>query len=331
MNCRKRFINTMNFSPVDRLPMIEWATWWDKTISRWKKEGLPESIEDAGEIREYFGLDVYRQYWISPFKSTFTNIKEHGKGIISDIDSYNKIREHLYPDVPFDKNLVEKWVIQQEQGNMVIWITLEGFFWFPRKLFGIEKHLYAFYDSPDLMHVINRDLLEYNLQAFDQFCKVCKPDFMTFAEDMSYNHGPMISKELFDEFMKPYYKEIVPKLKENNIIPFIDTDGNMEKLIPRFFEVGIEGFLPLERQAGVDIVELRKIYPKLKLIGGYDKTIMSEGEQKMRIEFDRIFSVMKQGGYIPSVDHQTPPGVSFNDYKIYLKLLNEYCLKIGAG
>ena len=28
-----------------------------------------------------------------------------------------------------------------------------------------------------------------------------RPVFMTFAEDMSYNHGPMISEAMFDEFM----------------------------------------------------------------------------------------------------------------------------------
>ena len=47
----------------------------------------------------------------------------------------------------------------------------------------------------------------------------------------------------------------------------------------------------------------------------------------MRAEFERILPVMKQGGYIPSVDHQTPPEVSFKNYKIYLQLLQEYCLK----
>ena len=47
----------------------------------------------------------------------------------------------------------------------------------------------------------------------------------------------------------------------------------------------------------------------------------------MKAEFERILAVMRQGGYIPSVDHQTPPGVSLQNYKIYLRLLNEYCLR----
>jgi hypothetical protein len=33
---------------------------------------------------------------------------------------------------------------------------------------------------------------------------------------------------------------------------------------------------------------------------------------------------MKKGGFIPSVDHQTPPGVSLEEYRVYLRLLWEY-------
>ena len=35
MNHVERFRAVMNFQPVDRLPVWEWAMWWDKTIERW--------------------------------------------------------------------------------------------------------------------------------------------------------------------------------------------------------------------------------------------------------------------------------------------------------
>jgi uroporphyrinogen-III decarboxylase len=55
--------------------------------------------------------------------------------------------------------------------------------------------------------------------------------------------------------------------------------------------------------------------------------VMHLGEDAMRKEFERILPVMRSGGYIPSVDHQTPPNVSIENYRIYAKLLNEYCEK----
>jgi len=34
MNHRERFRAVFDFRPVDRLPVIEWAGWWDQTVAR---------------------------------------------------------------------------------------------------------------------------------------------------------------------------------------------------------------------------------------------------------------------------------------------------------
>jgi len=51
---------------------------------------------------------------------------------------------------------------------------------------------------------------------------------------------------------------------------------------------------------------------------------MNKGEAAMRAEFERLLPAMRSGGYIPSVDHQTPPGVSLEDYRVYVRLFREY-------
>jgi uroporphyrinogen-III decarboxylase len=67
------------------------------------------------------------------------------------------------------------------------------------------------------------------------------------------------------------------------------------------------------------------------MLGGYDKTIMHLGEEAMRKEFERLLPTMKKGRYIPSVDHQTPPDVSMEQYGTYLKLFREYAEKAGQN
>ncbi|MFH0796189.1 MAG: uroporphyrinogen decarboxylase family protein [Candidatus Omnitrophota bacterium] len=325
MKNRERFRAVMNFQPVDRLPMVEWAGWWNKTIDRWHQEGLPPELTDAAEIRLHLGLDDFRQCGITSRRQEFPSEVK-----ISSVSEYEeKVKRYLYPEKPFDPEPIRMWAEKQKRDELVVWITLEGFFWFPRTLLGIAEHLYAFYDAPELIHRINQDLLKFNLRAFEQFCTICTPDFMTFAEDMSYNHGPMISKPLFDEFILPYYRQIIPVIKKCGTVPVIDSDGDIRELIGWFSQAGVDGFLPLERQAGVDIRELRERYPKAKFIGGYDKMVMSKSEEEIRAEFERLLPVMKKGGYIPSVDHQTPPGVSLDNYNLYLRFLSEYCLKVS--
>ena len=45
MTNRERFLAALNFErPDDRLPAIEWASWWDKTLERWHAEGLEQGL-----------------------------------------------------------------------------------------------------------------------------------------------------------------------------------------------------------------------------------------------------------------------------------------------
>lgn len=328
MNARERFHAVMDFRPFDRLPMIEWASWWDKTIDRWVGEGLP--TRDRYELYRYFGLDDYRQGWFRSLHWDAPKPAHHGAGIVEDERGYEAIRHHLFQlqeTWPIDPATWTAWTREQERGDCVLWFTLDGFFWLPRVLLGIERHLYAFYDQPELMHRINRENAAWMVRVIDRLCTYCVPDFMTFAEDMSYNNGPMVSKELYNEFMRPYYDLVVPALKARGIRAIIDSDGDVTEPVGWFAEAGLEGVLPLERQAGVDLAAIRRRHPRMRFIGHFDKMTMNRGEAAMRAEFERLLPVARQGGFLISCDHQTPPGVSLEDYRIYLRLFREYAEK----
>jgi hypothetical protein len=326
MNHVERFRAVMNFQPVDRLPRWEWAMWWDATIERWHGEGLPCELNHSQvfDIARWFGLDPYQQFWFSTTDPTIEATQHHVEGIVANPDDYRRIRPGLFPSHASAIGNLSTWAASQERGEAVVWCTIEGFFWFPRTLMGFQKLMYAFADQPELLHAINRDLLEFNLHLMDEMFRACVPTFMTIAEDMSYNHGPMISKRTFDEFVAPYYRVLLPRLQERGIPLFMDTDGDVTRLVPWLEELGIQGVLPLERQAGVDGLRLREQFPRLRMVGHFNKMTMNQGEAAMRAEFERLMPLMKTGGFIPSVDHQTPPGVSLEEYRCYLRLLEEY-------
>ena len=329
MNTRERFHAVMGFKPFDRLPLLEWAGWWTQTIDRWHDEGLPAELTDRYAICRHFGLDVYKQEWFPVMRSGCPAPAAHGSGIIESDADYDAILPYLYPQQPVD---LDKWralAEEQERGEVALWFTVDGFFWYARRLLGIERHLYAFYDQPALMHRMNADLADWILIAIEQVCTVCTPDFMTFAEDMSYNYGSMLSKDLFDEFMRPYYDRVIPPLHERGIIPVIDSDGDISVPAYWFEEAGLEGILPLERQAGVDIGRLRREHPRMKFIGHFDKMTMNQGEAVMREEFERLLPTAAKAGFLPSCDHQTPPGVSYDEYRLYLELFREYAEQAG--
>ncbi|NQU45253.1 hypothetical protein HQ520_18375 [bacterium] len=331
MNTRERFQAIFNFQPFDRLPILEWASWWDKTLERWYAEGLPQSLTDRYDICKYFDLDLCK--YDASFRSRAPGCprpSHHGAGIIADERDYQRLLPLLHPEEPVNHELWTRWADEQSRGESVVWYSVGGFFWEPRSLLGIEPHLFAFYEQPDLMHRINSDQAEWILKVTEDLCAICTPDFMVFAEDMSYNHGPMLSKDLFDEFLKPYYQRVIPELNRRGIPVLIDSDGDITLAGPWFEEAGIEGVLPLERQAGVDLARLRAAHPRMRFIGHFDKMTMPHGEAAMRAEFERLLPTAAKGGFFPSCDHQTPPGVSLENYRIYLALFREYAEKAGA-
>ena len=332
MTPRERFHAVANFKPFDRLPLLEWASWWDETLDRWHGEGLDPALTDQYDLFRHFGLDVYKQAWYRARNSDTPVPAHHGAGIIENEADYDRLHSCFYQitdTFPVDPKMMTEWAAEQEKGDAVVWISLDGFFWWPRFLFGIENHLFAFYDEPELMHRINREHAEWMIRMIDRQCEFCTPDFMTFAEDMSYNNGPMLSEELFNEFMKPYYEMVIPHLKKRGIRVIVDSDGDIHDANAWFKNAGCEGILPLEKQAGVDMAKLRSDYPDQLYIGAFDKMTMSKGESAMRAEFERLLPIAAKGGFLISCDHQTPPGVSLENYHIYLKLFEEYAHKAG--
>ena len=90
MTTRDRFIKTMNFEPVDCLPVLEWAPWWNLTVDRWKREGL--TIRSMDGYSEYealqlqMGLDLHAQSWISFTSAATPRAPSHGAPIITSME-----------------------------------------------------------------------------------------------------------------------------------------------------------------------------------------------------------------------------------------------------
>lgn len=297
--------------------------WWDETIARWKTEGLPSHLNGVFEISQYLGLDPYIQFWMSTTETTIEAKQHHVEGVVSNMDDYLSVLPRLYPAHDHAIEAMRLWTAKQARGEAVVWASFEGFFWFARTLMGFEKLMYAYFDQPELIHRISQDLLNFHVRTLRKMADACVPTFVTFAEDMSYNHGPMVSRGVFDEFLAPYYRQFLPMLEELHIVPILDSDGDVTLMTPWWQEVGMVGILPLERQAKVDGNVLRKKFPTLRMIGHFDKLVMNRGEASIRAEFERLRPLIKSGGFIPSVDHQTPPGVSLQQYRNYLHIFRE--------
>jgi uroporphyrinogen-III decarboxylase len=208
-------------------------------------------------------------------------------------------------------------------------ISLRGPFWWTREMMGLHAMLKGFYYDPDLIHEIMDFCAEFQIEALHRALNEIDPppDSATISEDMAYKWGPMISPKMVREFMLSPYRRATGFLRDHNVdIIIVDSDGNIEPLIPVWLEAGINGVSPCEVAAGMDPVALRRRYPHLIIMGGIDKRELARDKKAIEKEvMAKVPCLIKTGGYFPGVDHGVPADVPLENFQFFLKLTRKLC------
>jgi len=97
-----------------------------------------------------------------------------------------------------------------------------------------------------------------------------------------------------------------------------------------WLEGGVNMLYPLEVAANTDAIEYRKKYgKKLILMGNIDKRALRNTKKEVEEEvMKKIPYLLKEGGYIPFVDHAVPPDVPLENFKYYLELIKKIWFEI---
>jgi uroporphyrinogen decarboxylase len=191
---------------------------------------------------------------------------------------------------------------------------------------GLENLAVLYYDDPDLVAEMTDYIGDFVLAVIRRAVEEIDLDFATYWEDMAMKTGPLISPELFRKYMSPNYRKVVGFLREAGIdIHMVDSDGNIDQLIPLWLEVGVNCVYPLEIAAGCDPLAYRRQYGRqLLMIGGIDKRALRGTKEEVEAEvMSKVPALVKDGGYSPMVDHAVPPDVPLANFRYYLDLCHE--------
>jgi len=289
-------------------------------------------------------IPAYERRFISEDEHTFTYVNGAGQTVrgfknswdkmpmfldwpVKDRATWNEHKKRLDPDTP------ERWpsdwntyVQEMNSKSEPLSLKVGGFYGYLRDWVGSENILYMFYDDPGLIEDMMEQMLYLHTEVIKRVLKDIKVQQATFWEDMAYKAGPLISPAMVRKFMMPRYKKITDLLHSYGVdVIFVDSDGNLNKLIPLWLEVGVNFIWPFEVAAGNDAVAMRKKYGKDLIIGGtIDKRALIKGKKATREEvMSKVPFLLEQGGYFPSVDHLVPPGVTFENYCYYINLMRE--------
>lgn len=192
-----------------------------------------------------------------------------------------------------------------------------------RRWMGTEKACTIFYDDPALAEEILDFLTDFFIETTRRALNEVEVDWYNYFEDFAFKTGPLISPKIFKQFLLPRYRRINNHLRAHGVdIISLDSDGNIEVLLPMIIEAGINHICPLEQAAGMDAVKIRKQYgTALAMLGSIDKRELAKGKREIEKELLRqVPYLLETGGYIPTVDHTIPPDVSYDNFIYYLGL-----------
>jgi hypothetical protein len=146
-------------------------------------------------------------------------------------------------------------------------------------------------------------------------------DQLDVHEDFAGKSGPLIGPVQIKSYLSAYYHRAWDMLADRGARLFcIDSDGNVNSVIPALMDAGINTMLPLEPAAGMDIIKLRAQYgSRLGFIGGLDKHILRRSKPEIMAELEyKIPPMVCSGGCLLGLDHRIPNGTPLENYRFYI-------------
>lgn len=359
MNGRERFLRTMHYQSVDRVPMIE-VGFWAETQERWLREGMPKEARCEHILTfngcAFFGLDEQRCLNLNlgmfpPFERRTleeddrTLVQRNSEGVVQKcMKDGSSMPQYISWPVShrgdfvemtrrYDPNTPERYprdwpdLVQWAQTRVCpLWgpgIGSIGFYSMLRRWMGTENACMVFYDAPSFAEEMLDFVAGFAHAVLERALADVAMDYFLWWEDFACKNGPLVSPDVFKRFLLPRYRRLNEVIQRAGTdVIFLDSDGNVEPLLALLLESGVNGTYPIEIAAGMDPVRLRRRFGKdLLLWGGVDKRALARDRQAIRDELEaRIPALVAEGGFIPQLDHLAPPDIPYENWLFYLDL-----------
>jgi len=355
MNAREQFRKIMDFEPVDGVPLMEIEGYEEATLVRWHSEGLAKGTSPAAALgikspealwinffpvpeyeeevleedddytieRNIFGIVVKKPKDRSQY--TYEGYVEHP---VKDRASWLEYRKRLDATDPkrYTNWTPQRWAYYNNADHPVGLVIHPYFFRLGLYSMGLENFLLAFYDQPGLLHDMFAHRTEMALKIIEEVTAHVKLDYCCIAEDLAYRSGPHISVEMYREFWQPHQPPVIEALQKADVQSIVMwSSGDLRPLLRTLIEMGFNVTWPCEEFVGMDAVELCKEYGRdMRFVGNIGIRTVAAGRKAINEAIEtKVLPLLERGGYIPTLDDQASPDISWDNYCYYISRLRE--------
>lgn len=294
MKPRERVFVALDLKQPDRVPLFE--IWVENSIVN------ALGFEDIQTTYVNLGLDCVYIPYKDPFGGAdgpdeWGRVWEKGQYVDGAIHTERDLLKYS-PPLDHAKDFFNPLDVEQAQmqypEHCFIFGSHIGPFTAGYMAMGLERFFIKMIEDPAFVRKLLDDRTEWCIAMFKE-AQHQGIDVAILGEDAGTKSGPMVSVEMWREFIFPLHCRILDELD----IPVIwHSDGDFSAFLPMAVEAGFVGVHSLEPDVGMDLAKIKSEYgDKLALIGNVDTQVLFGSDlEAVKKEVERCMEQGAPGG-----------------------------------
>lgn len=318
MTSHQRFHETMQFGKPDRIPYFEEGI-RKEVIKAWHKQGLSRTTK----ISDMFQTDQFYEVDLDPF----ADLHKYP----SSPQELSKFKNHLNSSILSQFwNKWQKLRRSLKKKDEVLFLKVHRGFFLSMGVYKWERFMEVItllIDDPEFVQEVLMIQGEFVANLLDKVLTDMEVDAVILSEPIGGNEGPLISPNMYDNYVLSSYDPVIDIVKQHNIDTLIlRTYANIRLLIPSILTHGFNCLWACETNSpAMDYRDIRKEFGRdLRLIGGIDLDALRQGKEAIRKEVEeKVPPLLTDGGYIPIADGRVRREIPFEIYVYYRNILEQ--------
>lgn len=351
MTKRENLLAVLRREPYEEVPV-------DFNLCPYLQEVFREKTGGKTDYREYFGMpwrdveDVRLEYDPEAYRRFYPNGLKEGTQIdiwgvahepgseaakhmtymrnpMRDMESIEEVKEYPFPDFRKGECAHQKRQVQEihDQGlaavgnmQMTIWETA----WYIR---GMENLMVDMSCEPEIAEWVFDAVTEQAVYRAECFARA-GVDILFLGDDIGMQFGPMMSKPMYQEWIKPRLRQVIEAAKKINpdLIVFYHSCGTVTEFIPDLIACGVDVLNPIQSEC-MDFETIYQTYgDQIAFHGtiGTQTTMPFETPEGVKACVKRNLDIADKGGLFVAPTHLLEPEVPWENILAYVEACREY-------
>jgi len=161
-------------------------------------------------------------------------------------------------------------LVARYKGKRAICFHHRAAFMWSAYLMGLDAMLMNLLAEPELVEVVMEKVLRCNLRIVQRAIRA-GAEIIVLGDDYAGNHGPMMSPELFRQFILPPLAKMIAMIHAEGALCIKHSDGDLYPLLDMIVAAGPDGINPIEPVAGMALKKVKQLVGhKVCLTGNID-------------------------------------------------------------